>query len=394
MLDGGILDISQLDEIDLVERENGIKILNPSQVSKLKIIGDYPELLSFVNLTISINMESTIDFPKVFFKVYPEWLNFDAAMMREGQKWAAHIIHNDLSIIDSTLLCKGRGGAAKTKYINVWINMLGKINCFCQTGTKFGDQFGLARLPGTAGYFLDNVKWGSIKNPELYMEREEIIASHGALTVEKKGIDDITVYPTAPLVQTSANSNPWADSGDQSGRRLFMLLFPNFWDNFKSAAFGKPDPSLGNKLDKELAGIFWYFILPGIKMLRKDGRFFRPESSKEAYDDLETTSHKYSQFIKEQVTQIKRSELHKLSEEEITKTSATLVPRVWDAYKNWYIGIATESQIDKNTAYKNIGVFSRQFSDQTGIGKIRWPKGSGQKWFVGILLEKPKPDEF
>lgn len=171
MLANGILDISMLDEIDLLKHKSGFEILDLTQLHKLKIIDNYPELLNFTNLSVSLDPKNPPPFPPLFFDVYSEWLNFDDAALREGQKWAAHNIHPDLHIIDATLLCKGRGGAGKSKFIEMLIDIHGKRNCFITNAAQFSEQFGIARLPGKSGIFMDNAKFASVKYPARFRNK-------------------------------------------------------------------------------------------------------------------------------------------------------------------------------------------------------------------------------
>jgi putative DNA primase/helicase len=163
---------------------------------------------------------------------------------------------------------------------------LGEDNVSAVPLEAFRERFALSDTRGKLANVveeigtLDKVAEGNLK----------IFVAGGAMTLDRKHKDAVTVRPTARLVFATNTRPRFADRSKGIWERLILVPFPVYIPEEKR------DTDLAWKLCKELPGIFNWGVA-GLFKLRKRGRFVEPRICVEVKEDYKSESNPARSFL-------------------------------------------------------------------------------------------------
>lgn len=230
----------------------------------------------------------------------PRWQRFlnevfdhDPAAADLLQEWAGYLISGRIDL-QKMLIVLGVPGAGKSVIDHVLTALMGgSVNVATPSMSDFGNRFALAQLRGKPLAIFGDAAADAGKDQKKVVERIKTITGCGAVEVEPKGKDIISVQlPTRFTI--IANQTPkFLDASTAIQRRtVAMRLTKSFQDN--------PDKDLTTKLDDELSGIFMW-ALEGLDRLNENnGKFTTPTTESEVLEGMEELGSPIRTFFKEE----------------------------------------------------------------------------------------------
>ena len=166
--------------------------------------------------------------------------------------------------------------------------LLGKANTSAVPLGLFGERFQLVPTIGK----LVNLSPEADSSDRPHMGTLKAFTAGDPLTIDRKGLPQITVTPTAKLI-ISANSRPtFVDRSDGLWRRLEVIPF-----NITIPA-EKQGAGLVGRLSSELPGIFNWALI-GLKRLRSQNAFTKSAVVQAAVEEYKLESNSARMFINE-----------------------------------------------------------------------------------------------
>jgi putative DNA primase/helicase len=189
-------------------------------------------------------------------------------------------------------LMPGPTRSGKGTIARVLLGLLGRSNVAGPTLAGLATNFGLQSLLGKPLAIVGDARISNKTDQAIVVERLLSISGQDAVTVDRKGIEAITVtLPTRILIITNELPRLNDASGALANRFIVLRMTKSF--------LGREDHSLTDTLLSELPGILNWAI-DGAERLAERGHFLQPESGMEALGELETLGSPVTAFLSDQ----------------------------------------------------------------------------------------------
>lgn len=193
-----------------------------------------------------------------------EWFPQDTQALRELQKMFGYLITTDTSQ-QKFFMFAGESRAGKGVLCSVIDHMLGGASAGGLLAS-FGEPFALYELLGKNLCFLNESNAQKAKDlPAIIVDRIKAISGEDKVDVNGKNKQHVHTKLSTRLVLVCNQMPKMDDLSSAITNR--MVLF-----HFKNSFAGREDPTLKDKLYREIAGIFNWAV-EGYRMLVEDGRF-------------------------------------------------------------------------------------------------------------------------
>ncbi|MGP5241966.1 DNA primase family protein [Corynebacterium flavescens] len=180
----------------------------------------------------------------------------------------------------------GKGTISRTLHA-----LIGAANVVSPSLSNLGSEFGLAPLIGKPLAVVEDARADDDRRNNTTVERLLNIVGQDAVSVNRKNKDYWHgTLPTRFILISNETPRFLDSSGAIANRFMSVRLKASFADN--------PDTHLGEKLHKELPGIF-NWALAGLRRLGKQGHFTRPATMDEMDDLLSDMASPVAQFLDE-----------------------------------------------------------------------------------------------
>lgn len=225
------------------------------------------------------------------------WLAFlkqlwpdDAEARRTLRQWFGYCLTADTRL-QKMLMLVGPKRSGKGTVARILTALLGQVNVAGPTLGSLASNFGTQALLGKLLAIIADARLSGRTDQAIVVERLLTISGEDSITVDRKHRDPLTVtLPTRLMLLTNELPRLADSSGALAGRFLVLTLRESF--------YGNEDPRLTDKLLAELPGIMQW-ACDGWRDLAVRGRFFEPESSREAIGELEDLASPVGAFIRE-----------------------------------------------------------------------------------------------
>lgn len=227
----------------------------------------------------------------------PRWLDFLAvdwspAQVAYFQEWCGYLIAPHRKY-QKFLLIQGPRRSGKGTILDVLVGLVGQANsypCKLQTfSTKFlDDKFPVSQMI----YVSDGRSAGGKSESGSALEFLLSYTGNDAIGFERKYRPIWQGKPIGKLVVCSNLPLPFQDASNALSSRVCLF------ERYRSFA-GQEDTELGDKLAKELRGIF-FWALEGLERLDKRGKFDQSSEPKLLADTFAHTSNPVKQFLAEE----------------------------------------------------------------------------------------------
>lgn len=165
---------------------------------------------------------------------------------------------------------------------------------------RFGSPYGLARAPGKLAIILDDAQWSiSKQNFGTFKTNFKNISGGTPATIRQMHNAQFDMLLFAILIFATDDPPRFADPGGQFATRWRYLRFLFDLDEHKKKGKKIYTPEEHRKMIRDMkAGIFWWYSLPGLKMLEEDKGFNHPKNTMEIIKDVEFVSRPYLTFFR------------------------------------------------------------------------------------------------
>mgnify|MGYP005849831157 CR=1 FL=1 len=223
------------------------------------------------------------------------WLAFldevlgDAESVRLLQTWFGYVIGSDTRY-QKMLLLVGPRRAGKGTIARVLTHLVGRDNVCGPTIGSLAGPFGLQPLIGRSLAIVSDARFTGAQISTV-VERLLCISGEDILSVDRKFLGSVTLrLPTRFVFIANEMPRVTEVSGALAGRFLVLHCPRSF--------YGREDPTLTDALLQELPGILRWAV-DGWRLLRADGRFTEPASSREWVEDLEDLLSPVGAWVRE-----------------------------------------------------------------------------------------------
>lgn len=188
------------------------------------------------------------------------------------------------------LLMIGPKRSGKGTVARVLRRLIGEGNAAGPTIGSLAGDFGLQPLIGKSLAIVSDARFGG-KDVSNVVERLLCISGEDTLTIDRKFLPSVTMkLPTRFCFLTNEPPRLSDASGALAGR--FMVL------RFTQTFYGREDINLDTNLFAELPGILKWAI-EGWHMLRANGHFIEPESSRELVEEMQESMSPIGAFVRD-----------------------------------------------------------------------------------------------
>lgn len=269
---GGLGD--ELDPLDILPLRNVLLHL-PTQ----RAIPHTPRF--FTRFAVGYDWDPNAPQPERWNKFLEEVLP-DEEARRELQKWFGLMLTLDTRY-QKILMMIGPGRSGKGTILRVLTALIGPENVASPKLSGMARPFALSALVGKAlCAFSDARALGGPNDRDVVCETLLNISGEDEVQIDRKYKDEIKVKLKTRLLFIG-NQEP--NFRDASGALIDRLLPLEFTKSFAK----NPDVKLTDKLLEELPGILKHFAIPGLKLLREEGKFKVPGSSQGLLDRITET---------------------------------------------------------------------------------------------------------
>lgn len=172
--------------------------------------------------------------------------------------------------------------------------LIGPDNVAGPTLSGLAGPFGLQPLLGKPTAIIDDARLSGRTDKAIITERLLSISGEGALSVDRKHRETVTVkLPTRFMIISNELPRLTDSSGALAGRLILLQFTRSF--------YGREDHGLEGKILPELPGILLWAI-EGWKRLRDRGFFVQPDSGKDLVTDMEDIASPVGAFLRDRCT--------------------------------------------------------------------------------------------
>ncbi len=231
--------------------------------------------------------------PRCDARTPERWLQFIDEVMpspdetKTLQQWFGYALTqktNQQKIL--TLIGPKRSG--KGTIARVLGNLVGKPNVAGPTLLSFSQNFGLQSLIGKQLGIIADARIGG-KGMATIVERLLSISGEDCLTIDRKYMPQWIGILKSRLMILSNELPRLTDASGALASRMIVLTM-------KDSFLGREDLYLGDQLESELAGIFWWAV-DGYASLLAEGRLHIPKSSEKQLMELSRLASNEKAFL-------------------------------------------------------------------------------------------------
>ena len=251
------------------------------------IIEPSPRL--FVTSALGFDYDPHAPVPERWLVFLRELFPDDPEAVHLLQTWCGYLLTGDTRL-QKMLLLVGPKRSGKGTIGRVLTHLIGPDNVCGPTISSLAGSFGLQPLIGKSLAIVSDARFAG-RGVQTVTERLLCVSGEDALSVDRKYLGSITMkLPTRFMFLTNELPKLTETSGALAGRFIVIKLARSF--------YGHEDPGLIDKLLEELPGILSWAI-EGWKMLKAEGRFVEPASSREEREALEDLLSPVGAFVRE-----------------------------------------------------------------------------------------------
>lgn len=241
-----------------------------------------------------------LDFPYLPGAKCPVWEQFlaqvfahDMAGAQLLQEYAGYLISGRLDQHKALLIVGPRRGGKGT-ISRVLHQLMGRGNTVSPSLGNLGSEFGLSPLIGKPLAVIEDARGDDDRRNNTTVERLLSVIGCDQVAINRKNKDYLTTTLPTRFVLVSNETPRFLDSsGAITSRFMSVKLRQSFEAN--------PDTALGDKLGRELPGIF-NWALQGLTRLNQQGAFTRPETMDTMHALMGDISSPVARFIDERYT--------------------------------------------------------------------------------------------
>ncbi len=337
------------------------------------IIND-PNYEPIVETPAFFNLNATeFDFvPRCDARTPERWLQFIDEVMpspeetKTLQQWFGYALTqktNQQKIL--TLIGPKRSG--KGTIARVLGNLVGKPNVAGPTLSSFSQNFGLQSLIGKQLGIIADARIGGKGMAEI-VERLLSISGEDCLTIDRKYLSPWIGILKSRLMILSNELPRLADASGALASRMIVLTM-------KDSFFGREDLKLGEQLESELPGIFWWAV-DGYASLLAEGRLHVPKSSEKQLMELGRLASNEKAFLEDHYRITPDHENDWIAKEDL-----------YQHFKMWCVGEGIERVPTLSVFAKNLISASGQ---KIGTGKRTDSSGRRFPVFKGLRRDDDK----
>lgn len=303
-----------------------------------------------------------------------KWLTFlhqlwhdDKDAIKLLQEWFGYCLTPDTSFQKINLLV-GPKRAGKGTIGRIITKLIGKRNVTNPTLSSFSQNFGLWSWIGKSLAIVPDARLSFGPQQNTIVERLLSISGEDSLTIDRK---HQTPIESKLLTRIMFLTNELPQFSDASGALSSRFLILGLKESF----FEKEDHKLEEKLSAELTGILNWAI-EGRKRLHENGRFTKPQSSKELETEFECLLSPIKAFI-DQCCDLGPGKEIPIS----------------DLFEAWGIWCKLNGKVHSG----NIQTFGKKFRSaypNIGIQYPRIDEKSRVRFYIGIALKDIRTGEF
>lgn len=204
------------------------------------------------------------------------------------QEWMGYLLTADNSK-QAALMLIGPPRCGKGTITRTIQRLIGAANCCASDLDSLAEPFGLADLYGKSLCLIEDAQFGKKSDPAKVARIIRNITGGDAVTVNQKNVKAFSATLGTRLIMSANEVVPLPDPSGAIATRWRVLQFT------KSFA-GREDRGLGDRLMKELPGIFAWAV-EGWDRARKANEFTRPESSADALQTIAETASPMLTFV-------------------------------------------------------------------------------------------------
>ena len=245
-----------------------------------------------------------------------EVFNHDPNGAQSLQEFAGYLISGRTDL-QKGLLLVGPPGGGKGTISRTLQQLMGLSNCVSPSLSSLGGEFGMEDLIGKPLAVIEDARQEFGARTSTTVERLLSIIGEDAVSVNRKNRSFWNGHlPTRFLMV----SNEMPRLSDPSGAILRRFVAIELTQSFAN----KPDTTLGQRINKELPGIFLW-ALQGLARLNAQQRFTVPDTQADALELMSDIGSPTKSYFTDEIDYI------------ITKDSSDIVPvkEVHARYKQW-----------------------------------------------------------
>lgn len=205
------------------------------------------------------------------------------------QQWFGYCLTANTRL-QKMLLLIGPKRSGKGTIARVLGKLIGEGNVAGPTTSSLAEQFGLQDLIGKSVAIVSDARFGG-PDASTVVERLLCISGEDKLSVPRKFLGAIALKLGVRMVFLSNETPRLSDASGALAGRFVVLHLKKSW-------YGHEDAFLTDKLIKELPGILKWAI-EGWHMLREQGYFSIPASSKAITEEIEDAMSPMGAFVRE-----------------------------------------------------------------------------------------------
>lgn len=328
------------------------------------------DLVPFANGVLNATTDEWFEPDPNFFNLYslpvsydasatcPRWMQFlDEALSDDPtkidclQEWMGYFLTADTSQ-SKFLYVFGPTGTGKSRALRVIEAMNG--SGFAPTSVSaLSSRFGLQPLVGKSVVAIPDARLARNTDAIRFVERLLSISGGDAMTLDRKGLEEISIRPTFKFIVTSNEMLSLPDMAEALARRTMFLQFNRVPKVI--------DKNLDAKHIAELPGITNWAI-QGLKRLRLNGGFTNVTSSGAVMEDWKDEINTCRQFLKQHC---EFSFAHEISVMELQNAAQSLFgSQDWNRSQNRLVANVCEGS-------KALDQIVRKTSDKKALKGIR-----------------------
>ena len=273
----------------LIAARNGILDLRSFAAGKRELLPATPGYFTYNRVDFNIDLHARRPAAWIRF-LETLWPN-DPDSVRCLQEWFGYLLTPDTSL-QKMLMLIGPPRAGKGTIGRILKALIGEGNVVSPTMASLSERFGLAPLIGRTVALFTDARLSGRADSVAVGEQLLSIAGEDPRTIDRKGIDPVTMRLGTRFVFMS---NELPRFGEASGALVSRLVILRLTQTF----LGREDIGLFDRLAPELPGILLWSI-EGWERLKASGRFTVPESAHDLTDEAEDLASPVKTFLREQ----------------------------------------------------------------------------------------------
>ena len=275
---------------DLIVFKNGIlNVADYMKTDEANLLPLDPRLFTYNVFPYNYDPYAWSD---LFENTYNQIFNGDIERISTYCSWLGYNLVPDMSQEKLMIFLGGRR-SGKGTLLSALYNILGKRQCCATTFQALAGKHGLSPLVGKLATILGDAKTPRKGDAETALETILQISGKDPVTVDPKYMKPFDIHLKCRFTVGLNELPNFSDNARAFVSRAIILDFPNSY-------VGREDFTLKDRLQKEAReGKLINHALIGLKILRDQGKFIMPESSKVSIRQLEEITTPIQAFVAE-----------------------------------------------------------------------------------------------